>query len=573
MRNMFKPAAATQRMGLIGEITADSASPQFSYDLILPDFSQQPKRPREPVLFNEANKYPSTIGVAHQRQIYASTLDEPLTLYFSEIGFYDDFSESLHSSGSFILELQADSADPITYIIPSDNGFFLFSVGGIYYVLNSSSLNTIATRKEITGGSVKDLEPLRVLNDIIFISTLDNTPRVLFPATNVTNRFESLDLALYNNHLFRAPHEVVAWTYAGRPDRLIWAVRKDGTLLSCTYASEHRVNAWCKHNTKGLFKAVQSVKENQIDRVYFVTERQGELFIECFADTHETQLTETVPLDGAVRTRRRYVPAESRGPVLIRQVVRGTLQRLSGDNIPVLPIQGGGTFTVAITEPDNADYFSAGDYITTQQGSWPVRSVDARDSVRTVIRLNGSRIPTHNSENWYYRRPSEALPLCCLAGQDVFYIDSDGDVRPITINNDGTWPGNQPSDPVVVGHSFTSRVETLPIVAQGSIVADKPKRIFKISVRVQNSSGIEAGTKADDETDLYPVYINGVEATRTLQSGIFEVDIGAEWELDDPLVIESDLPFFLLDLIITFESGDEPGLTRTAVGQNPDVVI
>ena len=110
---------ATQVMGLIGEIRA-AVSPTLLYNLITPDFSQQPKRPNNP--FSGEGNYPSATALYQQRRIYVSTDRKPSTIFLSAPAVYHDFSLGTTLDGAFELTLDSTYFDPIDHIIAAQFG-------------------------------------------------------------------------------------------------------------------------------------------------------------------------------------------------------------------------------------------------------------------------------------------------------------------------------------------------------------------------------------------------------------------------------------------------------------------
>ena len=107
---------------------------------------------------------------------------------------------------------------------------------------------------------------------------------------------------------------------------------------------------------------------------------------------------------------------------------------------------------------------------------------------------------------------------------------------------------------VVVGIPFTRYLRTLPFITPDQIVDNKPKRSFSVGLRCLNSSSMNAGIVGN----LYPVIFddNG-EPKTSFSDGVFNVNVASEWEYDDQLEVESDLPFNLVGLVISFDAGDE----------------
>lgn len=80
------------------------------------------------------------------------------------------------------------------------------------------------------------------------------------------------DVSLLAAHLLKG-YTIVDWCYQQAPDSVVWLVRDDGELLSCTYVREAGIIAWCHHDTDGLFESVACVSEDGRDVVYAVVQR------------------------------------------------------------------------------------------------------------------------------------------------------------------------------------------------------------------------------------------------------------------------------------------------------------
>ena len=599
---------ATQTMGLIGEIRA-SQTPKFLYDLISPDFSRRPKRPGNP--FSGLNNYPSATALFHQRRIYVSTNNKPSSIFASAIAAYNDFSETGFEDGPFILELDSQFFDPVNHIIASQFGVFLFSERGVHYLVSNTgggiTESSAVSKGELSSGSKRDLAPLRVLNNVVFISNLDNTPRALEPVNTTPNQFGTQDLALYSQHFFgvanafienpdiassfnplhRAGAEIISWTYAGRPGRVIWAVRADGLLLSCTYAPEHGVNAWCKHTTKGRFRAVQSVYEKNADTVYLVTERGDHKFIECLGKLEPTRLENSVPFDAAVRTQN-FEP-NTVTVLYLDNYVNGRRQgtedsRQTQDIIGFTRYTGlGGTIEgsgISFTSPQDV-----GDSIRTPEGLYRITAVRSP----TQVELEKiSELPWEQDDGSYFVHGTEGAhyhPIYQweivdqvrvfnafhLHNQEIHSIEGTDMYTDALERGNGIIQNRKATVDrgLVAGLPFKSSFESLPFIAAEGVLEDKPKRAFRVSLRMSKSSSVMAGTA----NSAYPLFFDERGEPETqFKSGTFQVDIGADWETDDPICVESKLPFFALGIVVSFDYGDEPN-QRTGLRGAPAVTL
>lgn len=593
---------ATQLMGLIGEIQA-GASPTFLYNLITPDFSQQPKRPNNP--FSGGGNYPSCVALYQQRRVFASTNNKPSTLFLSGIASYDDFSESRFSDGSFTLDLDSYFFDPIDHILAAQFGIFLFSERGVYLVVAGGgggiTANSALSKNELASGSKRDLRPLRILNNIVFMSNLDNSPRALASVETTPNQFSTQDLALYSQHLFQGDNsfleeptdastfdlfhktgaEIVSWTYSGRTDRIIWAVRADGTLLSCTYAPEHQINAWCKHATKGRFRAVQSVYEKNVDTVYLAVERGEHTFIEYFDHHRAKRFEQSTPVDAAVRTVN-YEPTIVT-PLYIDEYENGVRQ---GPENALTRAESfaGYTGLGVIIVGDGLRFSSSdvGNYIRTLGGLYRITNFR---STRHADIVAIHEVPTssvgyfvhgttyrHPIYQWELVDQKEVYNCFHLQQQETYAIEGDELVKRDVANAPSSSGQLSTQDAsargMTIGLPFKSYVKTLPFIVAEDVVENKPKRSFRIGLRCTNSSSMDAGVN----DDLYPVIFEDGEEKTAFSSGVFNVDVASDWEIDDSLSIESFLPFTILGIVTSFDTGDEER-SRSGLRGSPRVSI
>ena len=447
------------------------------------------------------------------------------------------------------------------------------------------------SKSELASGSKRDIIPIRVLNNVVYLSNLDNSPRVLTPVLTTPNQFQTQDLALYSQHLFgvhesfieeasiassfnpshRSGAEITSWTYAGRPSRLIWAVRADGVLLSCTYAPEHDVAAWCKHSTKGRFRAVQSVHEKNSDTVYMVVERGGHKFIEYFSKEDTSYLEHSVPVDAAVRTQNKEPTVATK--LEIHQYVNGNRQGAEDDDSSVDVAGWGNRTGLGATITGSGYVFTnddIGDYIRTAGGLYRITNIRSTTQAPvTAVRevpFTDSSYFVHGTE---YRHPIYQWEIVDsrtiyngfhLQDQDIMTIERDGsEVVGVRENRSVGSNGQLATSAsaargLIAGLPFESRIKFLPITNAQFPTENKVKSINGISLRTLDSSSMEAGAGGE----LYPVIFdeNGVPKT-LFSTGIFNVDVGGDWELDEVLYIQSKLPYNILGVVISYDLGDQ----------------
>ena len=592
----------TQNMGLIGEIRAGGA-PKLLYDLITPDFSRRPSRPN--LLFNDENKYPTCSTIYNQRRIFISTRERPLDVYASAVGKYTDFSFAESAAAAFTLTLDSYSYDPINFAVASQFGLLLFSERNVWMILSREgggiSASSAFIKSELLSGSKKDLAPLPVLNNILFMSNLDNTPRLLVPVNTTPNQFTTQDLSLYSHHLFdvtdsfiegqtvgstfdprhRSGAEIISWTYAGRPNRLVWAVRADGTLLSCTYAPEHQVNAWSKHSTKGRFRAVQSVYEKNVDTTYVIVERGGHKFIECFANVSASDLEQSTPFDAAVRTVN--VEPTELTKLEIHYYENG-VRKGNEDDDDDESVSGWGSYDGlgATLTGDGYDFSFAdeGRLIRTPGGIYKIDDRRANNRAEiSVIREVPESDHSYFVHGTSYRHPiyhwevigsDTVYNAFHLQNQEVHCVeyDSAGELKLVqdkSVGSNGELSAEAGALPgLVAGLPFESTVKLLPITHTQFAAENKDKTINQVGLRCLDSSSMMASASGTP----YPVFFDGDGFPDIkFRSGVFNVDVGGEWEIDESLCLMSKLPFNILGVVISYDLGGDPNARNRLRGE------
>lgn len=258
--------------GYIGKTTQLS----FTDIGVDPDFSQQP-----PVLNSKigigAGNYPSCVGFVQQRRCFGATNNNPLGFWMSRTGSYDNFNiESVPDDSSPIFgSLAGEEVNKLNHItelkfmLMLTAGAELFVQGNGSGVVTPSAVN--ASTQSQYGSS-----PLKVLkagSNLIFNQALGSAIRD-FAFDFAIDGYRGNDLTIFASHLFDG-YEIVDWCYQKVPDSIIWAVRSDGVLLSCTYIREQEVLAWAKHDLRGGFaEKVTAIPENGNYAVYVTVRRQ-----------------------------------------------------------------------------------------------------------------------------------------------------------------------------------------------------------------------------------------------------------------------------------------------------------
>lgn len=226
--------------------------------------------------WSKENGYPHTASFYQDRLFFGATKADPLTIWGSQSGNYDDFFSHTtpEDSDSVSFSLTSNQVNrPISFISLSS---LLAFTSSSEWVIRSGASNAAITPTSISAvqqssEGISDVDPILINDRVLFITRTGNYVRDISYDYS-TDSYRGNDLTLFNRDIFDG-HSIVSWCAQISPDNIIWACRDDGKLLSFTYIWNQEVRAWAVHETKGKFESCASIPDKDQDEVYFVVNR------------------------------------------------------------------------------------------------------------------------------------------------------------------------------------------------------------------------------------------------------------------------------------------------------------
>ena len=222
--------------------------------------------------------WPTTVTFYQDRLAWASSPSEQQTIWFSQTANYPNFGVSSPvvdtDSISAVLPGRQLNAIQTLIVMPqflvaltSDSEWAIQPSGG-----GAFTPSTINIQLQGHRGSAS-IDPVAVGIELILIQQMGTVVRNLIFQLAV-NGFFGDNISIVSQHLFTG-FSVVQMAYQQEPDSIIWAVRSDGTLLSCTYMRDQEMNAWSRHDTNGSFESVCTIPNSTlgINETWFVVNR------------------------------------------------------------------------------------------------------------------------------------------------------------------------------------------------------------------------------------------------------------------------------------------------------------
>ncbi len=230
--------------------------------------------------------WPTCVSFYQDRAVWASTASEPSTVWHSKTASYGDFgvSEPLQSSDAFSVVLASRQLNNVVALMPMPQAMIVLTGDSAFGLAPGADGGYSATDIQQLvfdhRGSF-NLDPVVIGNEIILIQQMGTIVRNLIYQLAV-NGFMGDDISVASQHLF-TNYSLVQMAYQQEPDTIIWAVRNDGVLLSCTYDRAQQMNAWTHHDTLGgTFESVACIPNPTLgfNEIWFVVNRGGTRTVE-----------------------------------------------------------------------------------------------------------------------------------------------------------------------------------------------------------------------------------------------------------------------------------------------------
>lgn len=494
--------------------------------------------------------YPALSAIFQQRQFYAASNVEPISIWGSQLKRFGHFGSSplVLDNDSFDFTIDTAAIAPIKHLMVTRGGLLAMTQDNIWLVNggnNNSPItptNALAESQTYTG--VSDLRPIPIGSDILYVEGKGYAVRLL-EYNEIGKTYSGDDKSILSNHLFGLNKRIIRWGYQESPFKVVWAVREDGALLAFTIVKAEEVFAWTPGATKGRFTDLTTVREVTEDRVYVTTER--------FINNRWTKFIERMDLRTFINVEDAWcvdagLSLGSTSPdatLTIRHVddlwsATASNSALAGSVGKILRA-GNGIFRITA---------SSEAYVELEMYSPPTNWIPEMGETLTFPILSG---------DWTLDEEVTTIGgLWHLEGEEVSIL-GDGNVFPRQVVENGQITLSHPVSRCIVGLPYTCRAKTLPMIVPDAALEGKRKRIPGIAVRLTKSRGLRFGNSYERTYAMKERTTEAWGRPTALQEGIRYQYIGTQWDeegqtyfrLDDPL------PVTLLGLVSDIEVGDE----------------
>lgn len=464
--------------------------------------------------------YPAVTSYFQQRRVFAASNNLPQNVWATRVGQPSnmDVSDPVRDDDSITITLASLQVNAIKHLVPMPGGLIALTEFGAWQISGGSSTaavtpaNVVATPQAYIGAA--DVTPLVINYNIVFMQARGTSARKLAYDFN-TNIYNGTDISVLSNHLF-TNYQIVDWTWAEEPHKLIWAVRNDGNLLSCTFLDEQELIAWAHHDTYGEFVSIASIVEGTENVVYFVVRRiiNGQVmqFTERMASRLiHSNIENSWFLDSALESN-----IGTSTNILYPQASSGTSVQFVAIAAAFVPSDVGSVIRGVDGGKGTITGFIATSIVTVNiTEDFPV--------------FYGTSQPIPLRE-WTLAAPiASAGGLWHLEGMSVA-VFGDGDYQGLRTVANGTVTVSPMASLVRVGLPYSSQFQSLYLDVQGSepTVQGKRKSVRAVTQRFVETRGTKVGQNFDN------LYVQkqspGVPINDELYTGDARANLATQWD-------------------------------------------
>jgi len=531
--------------------------------------------------FSDTTGHPSCVTFFEQRLVFAATLNNPQTVYFSKSGDYENMDANLGGTiaddDAIIYTIASNQVNAIrfmtatrTLIIGTAGGEFAVSGGGAD---NAITPTNILIKKQSNHGAA-NVDAIAVGNATLFLQRARRKIRELAFNFDVDG-YVAPDMTILAEHITEGGLTQVA--YQQEPNQIIYATREDGELVGLTYQREQQVTAWHRHIFGGRFGiATLTVSDyaNIANGTKLTLTKSDGTTVDFnsttgTAGTNEFKTetnnnTTATNLKTAINAHADFTATVSSAVVTVTETAHeatGYLTIKSFDNTRLTATSEGKAVvdSVAVIPTDDKEYQTWVIVKRTINGATKryveyLNELDFDETDNTSFNFLDSALSYSGSA------ATNISGLSHLEGQ-VVAILADGSTHPNKTVSSGAITLDRSAKNVKVGLAFTSLLQTMRLDAgsQDGTSQGKTKRIYDITVRMFETIGIEVGPDLNNmERIPFRSSANLMDEGIPPFTGDKEIEFRGNYETDGFIFVRQTqpLPFTILSLYPRLTTND-----------------
>jgi len=249
--------------------------------------------------WNGTDGFPRTVSLHQQRLVFAGSTGYPQTIWGSRIGEPLDFTRGTADSDGYAFTLASDENNQIAWLSAARD-LMALTFGAEYSLRGGVEKPITPTNVQIKPESnhgASAARPVQIKREAMFVQRAGRKVRALAYKYDFDG-YNAPDVIALSEHLTGKAADgtqlsIVDMAYQQEPDTLLWCVRSDGKLLSCTIDRDQSVVGWAQHDVGDAVESVCVVPADGADVLYLLVRRTINGATKRFIERMEMSTTST----------------------------------------------------------------------------------------------------------------------------------------------------------------------------------------------------------------------------------------------------------------------------------------
>ena len=450
--------------------------------------------------WSDTTGWPEVITFHQGRLWFAATNGsydaQPQTVWSSNSDDFTNFAPSaadgtVSDANSIVRTLSDSQVNGIRAMRSDDRGLLIWTTGGEWVGFSDGGLHTpsdFRSKKQSRNGSTDLVQPVEAGDAYLYFQRAGkNLHELVFSFE--TDRFRSPDLSILSEHMFSS--QVADMAFQRMPDRVLWVVLGDGSLLSLTYRRDEDVVAWAKHTIGGSLCVVGSGGDATVEPAPFMP-TQAYVYL-----TGSSNLEKFDLLSGASQWSQTLgglagaIDVSKDADVLAVPLHSGVSTRLLTVRRKSDGVETQSQYDFINSNPNSVWILPSNLFVIGMTHAPPifwVHRYDPSDSTRNyAVAANGAT--THRSNDTFFDRPRNLVYACVQTSGASFYV-----ARYDMLAPDGT--AAQASEDQFVDADLANSTSYAVFADGDYVIVSVIRQVGAVSGRTFNLVCYDKGTKA-----------------------------------------------------------------------------
>lgn len=206
--------------------------------------------------------YPRT-GTFYQQRLWAGgSPGFPQSVWMSRLAEYYSFEIGTLPDSGFEASIDSDQVNPVRHLA-SVRALAALCETAEFTITGSKELGVRPDTLDIQNQSAfgcNDVPPIRVGNELAFFNESGRKMRALSADRFDASNFAAPDITVLSEHITETG--IIDLEKQTEPESLVWALRADGQIATCTLDRDNDVVAWARQITDGVFESIAMIPYN-----------------------------------------------------------------------------------------------------------------------------------------------------------------------------------------------------------------------------------------------------------------------------------------------------------------------